>query len=322
MLQPVQSASRREAGRVVADAFRAEERSLWGLAYRMTGSAADADDVVQETFVRAVERPPPRLEEPLRPWLTRVTVNLARDALRRRKRRAYVGPWLPFPIEGDAFEELVADPAPAADARYDLRESASFAFLVALEALTPQQRAVLLLRDVLDYSVDEAARALSLSPANVKTTHHRARRAMEGYDAARRPIGPALADATRAALERFLVAVVSEDAAAAEACLADSVQAISDGGGEFRAALRVVHGRDRVARFLVGLQKKTYHAGRFGLRVVNGLPALVAEVDVKEARWAPRFVLRCDVDEAGAIRGVHVVIASPKLARIAPIPAQ
>src|SRR5579859_1118474 len=131
MLQPVRSAAGCEIGRAVGEAFRAEERSLWGLAYRMTGSAADADDVVQETFVRAVERPPARLDEPLRPWLTRVAVNLARDALRRRKRRAYVGPWLPFPLEGDAFEELVADPAPSAEARYDLRESASFAFLVA-----------------------------------------------------------------------------------------------------------------------------------------------------------------------------------------------
>jgi len=78
-----------------AAAFREHERFLWALCYRMTGSAADADDLVQETFVRALERPPPRTDLPWRPWLTRVAMNLARDALRRRRRRGYVGPWLP-----------------------------------------------------------------------------------------------------------------------------------------------------------------------------------------------------------------------------------
>src|SRR6185295_12271247 len=83
-------------------AFAADRRFLWGLCYRLTGSAADADDLVQETFVRAMERPPPRTDEPARPWLVRVATNLGRDLLRRRKRRGYVGPWLPSPIETDA----------------------------------------------------------------------------------------------------------------------------------------------------------------------------------------------------------------------------
>jgi RNA polymerase sigma-70 factor (ECF subfamily) len=311
--------SMRDTAQVVADAFREQERFLWGLAYRMTGVAADADDVVQETFARAIEHPPPRLDEPLRPWLTRVALNIARDALRRRKRKAYVGPWLPSPVESADLDELPAEAAPGADARYDLRESASYAFLVALEALTARQRAVLLLRDVLDYSVQEVAAALSLSESNVKTTHHRARRVMADYDASRRAPGPELAAATRAALERFLVAIVSEDAAAAEACLAEAARAVSDGGGEYLAALQPVCGRDRVARFLVGLQKKTHRGGRFALRDVNGLPALVAEVDTRSARWAPRFLLRCDVDGAGAIREIHVVVASAKLTAVAPI---
>jgi RNA polymerase sigma-70 factor (ECF subfamily) len=303
----------------VAEAFRAHERGLWGLAYRMTGSAADADDVVQDTFARAVEQPPARMDEPLRPWLTRVAMNLARDALRRRKRRPYVGPWLPAPVETAGLGDAADEPTAGAEARYGLRESASFAFLVALEALTAQQRAVLLLRDVLDYSVAEAAAALSLSEANVKTTHHRARRAMAAYDRTRMVPTAELAAATRAALERFLTAIVSQDAAAAEACLTEAARAVSDGGGEYRAALRPVRGRDRVARFLVGLQKKTYSAGRFALRDVNGLPALVAEVDTKAARWAPRFVLRCDVAPDGKIREVHVVLTSSKLSAIAPI---
>jgi len=306
----------------VAAAFREHQRGLWGLAYRMTGSAADADDVVQETFARAVEHPPARPDEPLRPWLTRIAVNVARDALRRRKRRAYVGPWLPSPVETpDAIEGVpdgVAD-EPGAEARYDLRESATFAFLLALEALTPQQRAVLLLRDVLDYSVRETAGVLSLSEGNVKTTHHRARHAMSAYDAARRPATQALGDATRAALERFVGALMTGDAAAAEACLADGVRLTSDGGGEYHAALRPVLGQDRVTRFFMGLQKKIPPVGRFVVRELNGLPALVAEYDAPTPGWGPRFVLRCEVDTAGAIREVYIVVASAKLSAVGPV---
>jgi RNA polymerase sigma-70 factor (ECF subfamily) len=229
-----------------------------------------------------------------------------------------VGPWLPSPIEtGDGDEADAADPALPTDARYDLRESASFAFLRALEALTPQQRAVLVLRDVLDYSVREAADTLSLSEANVKTTHHRARRVMEGYDAARPT--RATAEATRAALERFMAAVLSEDVAAVEACLADDAEAVSDGGGEFLAALKPVLGPNRIARFLLGIQRKSTSGGRFAVRGVNGLPALVAEVDTKEERWAPRYVLRCEADASGRIREVHIVAATAKLTAIGPV---
>jgi RNA polymerase sigma-70 factor (ECF subfamily) len=310
----------------VAAAFREHERHVWGLAYRMTGSAADADDVVQETFARAVEHPPARLDTPLRPWLTRVAVNVARDALRRRKRRAYVGPWLPSPVETADLEDVAAEPGsdrPGADARYDLHESASYAFLVALEALTAQQRAVLLLRDVLDYSVRETAAALSLSEPNVKTTHHRARHAMSAYDraqgAANRPPPATLSEVTRDALQRFLGAVLREDVAAAAACLAEGARATSDGGGEFIAALQPVRGPDRVARFFLGVQKKSQAVGRFAMRDVNGLPALVAEVDAHANRWAPRYVARCEVDADGKIRELHLIVASAKLSAIAPL---
>jgi RNA polymerase sigma-70 factor (ECF subfamily) len=239
-----------------ADAFRQHERHVWGLAYRMTGSAADADDVVQETFARALEHPPARLDEPVRPWLTHVALNVARDTLRRRKRRRYVGPWLPSPSETG-------------------------------------------------------------SESNVKTTHHRARQAMRAYDRVRRPPTPALREETREALQRFLAALVSEDAAALEASLSEGARAISDGGGEYVAALRPVLGRDRVARFLLGLQKKGRWRGRVALRMLNGLPAVLAEFDEPGARWAPRIVLRCELDERGTIREVHLVVASKKLAALA-----
>ncbi|MCA9513264.1 MAG: sigma-70 family RNA polymerase sigma factor, partial [Myxococcales bacterium] len=131
----------------LARAFERDRRHVWGLCYRMTGSAADADDLVQDTFERALTRPPADLSRGLRPWLTKVALNLGRDALRRRQANSYVGPWLPAPIE-------IGDEPPCAEAwteegastagRYDLMESVSMAFLVALEALSPKQRAVLL----------------------------------------------------------------------------------------------------------------------------------------------------------------------------------
>src|SRR5262249_22279358 len=141
----------------LAAEFQAHRSFLWSLCYRLTGCAADADDLVQETFVRALEKPPARTDEPWRPWLVRVALNLGRDLLGRRRRRRGT-PWLPSPIGTDdeppSFEPAAGSQGCPA-ARYDLLESVSFAFLLALEALTPGQRAVLLLRDVFDYGVAE-----------------------------------------------------------------------------------------------------------------------------------------------------------------------
>src|SRR5262245_39676602 len=124
--------------------------SLWRLCYRMTGSTADAEDLVQETFARALARPARDQARDLKPWLTQIALNLSRDHLRRRKRQAYAGPWLPAPLE---TEGLAGEAHP--EARYGELESVSSAFLLALEALTPTQRAVLILCDVLGYSVRE-----------------------------------------------------------------------------------------------------------------------------------------------------------------------
>ncbi|HKK50506.1 MAG TPA: sigma-70 family RNA polymerase sigma factor, partial [Myxococcota bacterium] len=147
---------------------------LFGLLYRLTGSFADAEDLVQSTFERALERPPPETDRPWRPWLVRVAMNLGRDHLRRRRRRRYDGPWLPAPMPTpdmpSAEEESGLDaPEPwSTQGRYELMESVSYAFLLALEELTPSQRAVLLLRDVFDYSGRETAEALELSEPGVR----------------------------------------------------------------------------------------------------------------------------------------------------------
>ena len=170
-----------------------ESRAPLPVGPRLSGSRAaraDADDIVQETFLRAMARPPVRTDLPWRPWLVRVALNLGRDLLRARRRRGYPGPWLPSPVPLDRSRAAHLRPAGSDEsphARYDLVESVSFAFLLALEALTPAQRAVLLLRDVLDYSVKETAKALRMTAANVKTTHLRARRAMASYERDRVP---------------------------------------------------------------------------------------------------------------------------------------
>jgi RNA polymerase sigma-70 factor (ECF subfamily) len=297
---------------VIEEVYREHGRFIWGLCYRMTGSTVDADDLLQETFARALASPPRDTTAPWRPWLVRVAVNLARDRLRQRKRSGYVGPWLPAPIEtGEAANE---ESGP--EHRYGLLESVSFAFLMACEALTPRQRAVLLLRDVLDYSVEETARALAMRASNVKTTHHRARAAMEAYDARRRPPSRSLQERTRAALERFAEALASGDVTRVEALLHPTATTSTDGGGDYHAALRVVVGSSRVARLYVGLMKRQ-PPGRFAFRWLNGLPALWVEVDNPPPRIAPRVVFRCEIGDDDRIEQIHLVLARAKLSSLA-----
>jgi RNA polymerase sigma-70 factor (ECF subfamily) len=308
------------AGAGLTEAAREHERFLWGLCYRMTGVAADADELVQETYARVLASPPGRPEE-LRGWLTRVATNLARDTLRRRKREGYVGPWLPSPVEtGEEEVPAVEARLPGGgmtEGRYELLESVSFAFLLALEALTPKQRAVLLLRDVFDYSVREVAESLGMSEGNVKVVHHRARGAMEGYDKARRVPTRELRARTREALEGFLGALLAEDVGAVAALLAEEVRALTDGGGETYASRVPLVGVERVALFY----RRT--AGMRGMpesaevRMLNGLPALVATFrGTDDAKLPTKVVLRVELGEDGRITQVHSVLASRKLTAV------
>ena len=316
-------------------AFRSHERFLWALLYRMTGVAADADDLVQETFARAVAHPPVRGEPGLRTWLTQVAMNAARDLLRRRRRAPYKGPWLPGPVDaiegkGDTEEPPAHEPAELSSSpeqRYALVESASFAFLIALEALTPQQRAVLLLRDVFDYSVAEVSDALGLSASNVKVTHHRARARMAAYDRSRETDWTEATERNREALTRLALAMQAQDVAAVEALLAPSARAVTDGGGEFSAAMVPVVGAARVATFLVRLSQLRGMPSAVEARMINGAPALIMEFDVQDSqssrdaqvRLAPRSVLRIEVSPDGRITEVHSVLASRKLSGVRPI---
>ncbi len=310
------------AAATIEGIFQEHRKFLWSVSYRLTGNAADADDIVQETFIRAMKSPPAHTDEPWRPWLVRVAINLGRDLLRQRKRRGYDGQWLPSPIETDEEFALPSydpdsitqgDPA----ARYDLLESVSFAFLLALEALTPAQRAILILRDVFDYSVLETAEALGLTEGNVKTTYHRARKTMENYDRSRLPLTQKLQAHTRDVLERFLRCLMNNDVVGAAKLLAADARQIGDGGGEFFAARKPIIGREKILLFNRHLQEKIAPQLKFTWRVVNGLPALVTEIPGVHAGFAPRFVMTCQLNASGQIERIYTVLATRKLAAIA-----
>jgi RNA polymerase sigma-70 factor (ECF subfamily) len=297
----------------VAEAFEADRGFLWSLAYRLTGNAADADDVVQEAFVRALQHPPADTTQPWRPWLVRVAANVGRDLLRRRRRRQAAGVWLPSPLETG---EAACGPE-AASARFDLTESASLAFLLALEALSPSQRAVLLLRDVFDHSVRETAEALAMSEANVKTTHLRARRALRPYEDNRLRPTRRVQEATRAALESLMGALQKGDAASVDALLAADVRSLSDGGGVYFASRRPVDGREAVARLYLGLGAKAGRVEAVRVRMVGGLPALDVAMTGGPAGWAPRVLLQVQLDGEGHVSRIYSIMAPAKLAGLA-----
>lgn len=263
---------------------------LWSLAYRITGSAADAEECAQEAMLRAIEHRP---REP-RPWMVRVACNLARDRLRRRRRQRYVGPWLPDPVR--LPDEDVGD-----------RESASIAWLVAAEALTPTQRAVLVLRDVFDEDPAGTAAALGLSEGNVRVTHHRAKKALSG----RAPMGDPAAH--QAALAGFLGAVATGDVDGARRWLTADAVAVSDGGGEVNAAGVEVVGADKIVRMFVGLGGAPHPDDRFELVWLNGWPAVKGVQPVRRGRYPRVWYVQVQLGDDGRITRVFSFLAPSRL---------
>ena len=179
---------------------------------------------------------------------------------------------------------------------------------------------MLLLRDVLDRSVRETADTLGMSEANVKVIHHRARLALAPYEATREGTRPTagVANSTAAALERLMIALGAGDEAALASVFAEGAQAWNDGGGEVRAARKVIVGASRVAKLHLGLARKVGPVERLVIRALNGVPMIVAERAAHEGE-SPRFVLGCDVDEGGRITRLYTVLATRKLAHVSPI---
>ena len=246
----------------------AEHRGLvFSIAYRMLGSVADAEDVVQETFFRyqeTLERER-RIESP-RAFLSTVATRLSIDQLRRarRRREAYVGEWLPEP--------LVEDPAPGVAEHAETADSLSLAFLVLLESLTPVQRAAFLLHDVFDYDYGEIAPILHKSEDNCRQIVVRARQRIDE----RKPRFEASLRQRDELAERFVAAVEQGDTDGLFALLAADVEVHGDGGGKAPALGQPLHGRERAVRFLAAIGAQVVRL-RVTSRLVhvNGQPGAV-----------------------------------------------
>ncbi|MFI9004598.1 RNA polymerase sigma-70 factor [Streptomyces sp. NPDC053541] len=247
------------------EAFVAHRNLLFTVAYEMLGSAADAEDVLQETWLRWIKVDPERVGDE-RAYLVRITTRQALNRLRtvKRRREAYVGPWLPEP--------LVTAPDVAEDV--ELAESMSMAMMLVLESLTPTERAVFVLREVFDVEYDEIAEAVDKTPEAVRQIAHRARR----HVGARRPRRTASASETRAALESFRRAVETGNPQDLLDVLAPDVVLLSDGGGVKRAALHPVVGAEKLVRFWLGGSAKVEATITWEPTLVNGSPALAVYV--------------------------------------------
>jgi RNA polymerase sigma-70 factor (TIGR02957 family) len=250
------------------EAFLAHRNLLFTVAYEILGSAADAEDVLQETWLRWVKADQGQVRDP-RAYLVRITTRQALNRLRtmKRRREAYVGPWLPEP--------LLTAPDVAEDV--ELAESVSMALMLVLETLSPTERAVFVLREVFDIDYDEIAAAVDKSPAAVRQIAHRARRHVDS----RRPRRVVSPKEGHAVLESFQRAVETGDPQALLEVLAPEVVLMSDGGGIKHAALRPVTGAEQVARMFAGGIGKLQGALTAEPTTVNGNPALLVRLDGK-----------------------------------------
>jgi RNA polymerase sigma-70 factor (TIGR02957 family) len=279
------------------EAFVAHRNLLFTVAYEMLGSAADAEDVLQETWLRwaGVDLDAVRDQ---RAYLIRITTRQALTRLRTlgRRKESYVGPWLPEP--------LLTAPDVAEDV--ELADSVSMSMLVVLETLGPTERAVFVLREVFDLEYDEIAEAVDKTPAAVRQIAHRAR----AHVAARRPRGIVSPDETRAALGAFQRAVETGDLQGLLDILAPDVVALGDGGGVKQAIPRPIVGAERVARLLAAGLGRIAAAVALQPAQVNGYPALIlrlnGEIDT---------VIAVRIDD-GLITGLYAVRNPEKLSRV------
>ncbi|GAA4556923.1 RNA polymerase sigma-70 factor [Streptomyces collinus] len=282
---------------LATEAFVAHRNLLFTVAYEMLGSAADAEDVLQETWLRWVRVDQSQVSDQ-RAYLVRITTRQALNRLRtvKRRREAYVGPWLPEP--------LLTTPDVAEDA--ELAESMSMAMMLVLESLSPTERAVFVLREVFVVDYDEIAEAVGKSPDAVRQIAHRARRHVD----ARRPRTTASPRQTRAALESFQRALETGNPQEFLDVLAPDVVLLSDGGGVKRAALMPVIGAEKVVRFYLGTSAKAAATITCEPTVVNASPALAVRRDGElDGVMAARV-------EGDRITGLYVVRNPEKLTRV------
>jgi RNA polymerase sigma-70 factor (TIGR02957 family) len=279
------------------DAFVEYRNLLFTVAYEMLGSAADAEEAVQETWLRWIGVDLDTVRDQ-RAYLVRITTRQALMRLRtlRRRRECYVGPWLPEP--------LLTAPDVAED--IELADSVSMAMLLVLETLTPTERAVFVLRDVFALGYDEIAEAVDKKPAAVRQIAHRAR----GHVAARRPRGSVSPAQTRDALAAFQRAVQTGDLQQLLDVLAPDVVLLGDGGGVVKAGPAPIAGAARVARLLLAGHGRDAARASVQTVPVNGYPALLLRLDGEIDT-----LLAVRVDD-GRITGLYAVRNPAKLSRV------
>ena len=287
------------------DVYLAHRDALFGLAYRMLGSVADAEDVVAEAYLRWRRADRSDVCD-ARSYLFTITARLSLDLLTsaQRTRVSYVGSWLPEPLVS-SYDDNDA-PADAAERT----DTISLAFLYLLERLTPTERAVFVLRSAFDFPHTQIADMLALSADNVRQVFHRAQQRLgPGSE----PRYAADKQRQHRLVERFLAAATTGEVAPFAALLAEDVLLVGDGGGQ-AASIRVpALGRLRVARFLRGLVRKTTPSMSFEVVTANGAPAVLVRDDS-----APIGLYALDIDpEADVIRGIHAIRNPDKLIRLA-----
>ncbi|CAL9388226.1 RNA polymerase sigma-70 factor OS=Streptomyces griseomycini OX=66895 GN=FHS37_003986 PE=3 SV=1 [Streptomyces griseomycini] len=285
------------------DVFEEHRPVLLGVAYRMLGRVADAEDVVQDAWLRWAGGDRSEVREP-RGYLVRITTRLAIDRLRQIKARGetYVGPWLPEPYLTD-----FGDTAPDTAERAVLADSVSLAVLVVLESLSPLERAVFVLREAFGYPYADIAAMLDRGEPAVRQLAGRARKHVEE----RRPryeVDPAR---RRDLTERFLAAAAGGDLEALMELLAPDVRLVGDSGGKSRAPLRVLRSADKVGRFLLGAARKGAPDLSFRFLELNGGPAVLVLSGGK-----PDSVLQLDVAD-GRVQAVYVIRNPDKLRPLA-----
>lgn len=246
------------------EVFEANRELLFAVAYRMLGTVADAEDVVQDAWLRWSAAPRSDVTQP-RAYLTRTVTRIALNRLRsaRVRREAYIGSWLPEPL-------LTVTGPDAAD-RAELAESVSLAMLVVLESLTPEERAVFVLHEVFGFSHVEIGDAIGRTDASVRQLMHRAREHVQ----ARRPRFDVDAGQQREVTRRFLAAAAGGDIDQLMTVLAPDVTLISDGGGKARAPLRPITGAAKVARFLAAISAQSSYMGTD----ISGMTVAVTEIN-------------------------------------------
>jgi RNA polymerase sigma-70 factor (ECF subfamily) len=295
-----------------AASFEPHRRRLLGLAYRMLGSMADAEDAAQETYLRwhAVDRG--GVSDP-KAFLMTTTARICLDMLTsaRARREEYVGPWLPEPVVDTA--------ALAPDSRTELAEDLSIALLLTLDRLSPLERAAFLLHDVFDFPFREVAATLERSEAACRQLAARARahvRAVRPRGAGAPPPHSGEIEAKhRQLISAFVSAARSGDLDALMQMLASDVRVVTDGGGKVAAALNVLEGADRAARFLVGTTRKGWRED-FKLRfaAINGLPGVVLDAPEGPVQTAAFEI------SGGVIRALYVVRNPDKLRHLPAAP--